>query len=270
MNQLTDEELYKQCSEYGALTLYYRRKFIGLLPEVNHRGLFSKKGFISIFEFAFKLAGLSEEQVKLALRLEERFEDKPILKELLTSGEASIHKLARVASVATPENEHFWAHQVQNLPKKALETLIRDENSLKIDSMPGHNLKLLPEIKSRLASLQEKGIDINQLLFEFLKKRDLEILKSKDQVHVKQTDSRYIPKATREILKKEFGNTCSIPNCKNLANTIHHTQRFSMAKTHDPHFLAPLCKVHHQIAHSIDQKVTKYYARSPHPPKSEL
>ncbi len=40
---------------------------------------------------------------------------------------------------------------------------------------------------------------------------------------------------------------------------IHHTQRFSLASTHDPHYLAPLCKEHHQLAHAVDLKVQEYW-----------
>lgn len=137
---MTDEELYTNCLEYGALALYYRRKFIGLLPEVNRRELYLKKGFSSIFEFAFKLAGLSEEQVKRAISLEERLEACPILKALFQNGDVSIHKISRIAAVATPENELFWAQQVQTLPQKALETLIRDQNVSQLESVRAHNL----------------------------------------------------------------------------------------------------------------------------------
>ncbi|MBI5754420.1 hypothetical protein HZA40_04730, partial [Candidatus Peregrinibacteria bacterium] len=63
---LTDQNLYELCKTYGTRALEWRRKFIGLLPEVNKRKLYQKKGFGSIFEFAKKLAGLSEEQVRLA------------------------------------------------------------------------------------------------------------------------------------------------------------------------------------------------------------
>lgn len=75
------------------------------------------KGFGSVFEFAFKLAGLSEEQVRTALNLEKRFSDKPALKALLEKEGVSIHKLVRIQSVATAENEAFWAQQLQLLPK---------------------------------------------------------------------------------------------------------------------------------------------------------
>ena len=92
--------------------------------------LYEKKGFDSIFQFAAKLAGVSKEQLCTALNLEKDFEDKPLLKKLLVTGEVSINKLVRIQSVATKENEEFWATQVQLLPSRALETLVRDERKI--------------------------------------------------------------------------------------------------------------------------------------------
>ena len=78
--KLTDKKLYELCEKYGASARLWRQKFIGLLPEVNRRRLYEKKGFSSIFEFAAKLCGLSAEQVRLTLNLEKRFENKPVLR----------------------------------------------------------------------------------------------------------------------------------------------------------------------------------------------
>ena len=125
--KLTDEQLFNLCRKYGENAKFWRQKFAGLLPEVFRRSLYEKKGFPSIFVFAAKLAGLSHEQVRLALNLERKFEDVPILHSLLVNGEVSINKLARVASIATPENQEALAQQVQILSNRALETLVRDE-----------------------------------------------------------------------------------------------------------------------------------------------
>lgn len=271
---LSDEDLYDQCREYGMLALLYRRKFIGLLPEVSRRSLYEKKGFSSIFEFAFKLGGLSEEQVKRAISLSERFEDRPQLQGLLTSGEVSINKLARVAAIATPENEDFWAQQVQNLPQKALEVLVKDERSsenknvLPVESVRAHNLKLCEKLEKWLSELQAKGIDINAMLLEFLENREAKIVEEKDELAKQATTSRPLNKRTKTLLEQEHGTKCAIPNCKKPAEQVHHTHRFSLAKNHNPYYLAPLCKQHHQIAHSIDQKVTKHFAPPSHPPRS--
>src|SRR3989339_886260 len=124
---MNDENLYKLCRLYGERARIWRQKFIGLLPEVYKRRLFEKKGFCSIFEFAKKLCGLSEEQVRLVLNLEKRFEKMYVLKGLLVEGKVSVNKLSRIASIAKPENEIFLAGQVQMLSKSAVESLVRDE-----------------------------------------------------------------------------------------------------------------------------------------------
>ena len=76
------------------------------------------KDLILFFEFAFKLCGLSDKQVRLALNLRERVEDKPALKKMLENGEVSMNKLARVVSIATPENEEELAEKVKSFTKK--------------------------------------------------------------------------------------------------------------------------------------------------------
>jgi len=181
MRNLTDQELFELCQTYGENALKWRRRFTGLLPEVNRRKLYEKKGFASIFEFAKKLCGLSEEQVRRVLNLEAKFKDKPALHQALTSGEVSINKLARIASVATSENEEFWIEKSKQLPNRALETLVND---VKFESQDDlfkpkseskfvhvHRLQLDDGVEKELLELQQKGIDVNRELREFLEER---------------------------------------------------------------------------------------------------
>ena len=289
---LSDEKLFQLCKKYGTQAKLWRQKFIGLLPEVYRRKLYEKKGFGSIFEFAAKLAGLSHDQVRLALNLERRFEDKPILKNLLVEGEASINKLARVVSIATPENQEFLATKIQLLPNRALETLVRDEKvalaqireqknengspkplfedkSLHVQTL---NFEISPDVAEELNELYTKGIDINKLLREMLQKRRTEIAEKKEEIAQEISESlltlesaapkisRYIPVRIKKILRQEFGEKCSISTCQRPSTTIHHTQRFALAHSHDPHYLAPLCREHHAIAHSIDIKFQRIKA----------
>ena len=134
IKNLSDSHLYSLCRQYGERTRFWRQKFIGLLPEVNERKLYEKKGFDSIFMFAKILAGLSEEQVRIALNLEKRFSDKPALHELFVNGEVSVNKLVRVVSVATAENQETLADQIKLLSKSSVEVLARDmRNEQKCD-----------------------------------------------------------------------------------------------------------------------------------------
>ncbi|MFA5876701.1 MAG: hypothetical protein WC901_08510 [Candidatus Margulisiibacteriota bacterium] len=266
---MTDETLYELCRHYGKQALEWRNKFAGLLPEVERRKLYKKKGFGSIFEFAFKLAGLSEAQVKLALSLDQKFSDKPVLRELLVSGKASVNKLVRVASVATIENQKFLAKQVETLPNRALETFVRDIKFLHVQKTEKQNrlfenkmeeLKLSDQVVGKLVELQNKGLDINEMILEFLKTREEKIENEKDEISANSAlatakkTPRYIPAKTRHLLKAEHGTKCAIAHCQKPAKTIHHTARFALSQSHNPHYLAPLCREHHLIAHTVDQK----------------
>ncbi|MEK9166713.1 MAG: hypothetical protein AAB836_00235 [Patescibacteria group bacterium] len=248
---MNDKELLEMALTYGRNALLWRQKFIGLLPEIYKRRLFEQKGCSSIFEFAAKFCGLSNDQVRLTLKLEERFTEMPRLHEQLVTGEVSINKLARIASIATKENEVELSEIVQNMSQKAVETLVRDE---KFTGMRAQTLSLNDEVRSRLVELQEKGIDVNELISAALNKREEEIAEEKAQP-VETAKSRPVPAKTERLLTKEHGTKCSIPTCYKPSEVIHHTQTFALSHRHDPNYLAPLCKEHHEIAHAINLKV---------------
>ena len=286
---MTDEKLYQLCKQYGRKSLHWRRRFIGLLPEVNKRGLHEKKGFRSIFEFVAKLASLSQDQVRLTLNLERRLEELPALKGLLVEGKASLNKLTRIVSIATVNNEKELAWKVEQLSQAALETLARDErvfqkqNGLskplfEVKSLRAQtrlhevqssksrplrdslNFELSAEVLEELNTLHTQGQDMNQLLLKLLKERKEKIKEKKEKLskEAERTDSRYIPVLTQELLEEEYGKKCCIKRCLRPTREIHHSQRFSLAHTHDPKYLAPLCHEHHSIAHALDRKAAVY------------
>ena len=325
----SDRKLLTLCREAGRQTLYWRRKFIGYLPEVYRRGLFEKQGCSSIFEFGKKMAGLSEAQIRLALNLEKRFKDKPALRSALVDGEVSINKLTRVASIATSENDKFLAETAKVLSKSSLEVFVRDvrhrqdrqveflrgetveqrclgddderggvkcaetknknglfERHNKAKSLPGQpaeaqrrrvwrggrengtdlKFQLDPEITKLLNSLHKKGIDVNEILMEMLKKRDVEIVSELERVGKKmrlrenrrkvegKAASRYVSVQVERVLEKEFGSKCAVPNCQCESEHTHHVLPFSVVGSHDPRFMLPLCRAHHDIVHSVNMK----------------
>jgi hypothetical protein len=127
---MTDRQLFRLCKKFGRRALEARRKFLGLLPEVERRHLYKKKGYGSVFEFAAKLAGVSREQVDTVLRLERKFTEMPALRESLVKGEISANKLIRVASIATSENQADLAEKAKLLSSRALEIFVKDTKNL--------------------------------------------------------------------------------------------------------------------------------------------
>lgn len=265
---MTDEKLYELCRRYGAQALEARRKFLGLLPEVYKRKLYEKKGCSSIFEFAAKLAGVSHEQVRRVLNLKEKFADKPVLEALLVEGEVSANKLAKIASIATVENQEFLADQVRLLSCRAVETLVRDqkwtgenqkglqEQLFEAKSVHVNTPKLDDDINEQLYELQRKGIDINQLIREMLQLRKTEISATKEKLscEAQQTDSRYVPVAVKNILFEEYGDKCGVRTCDKPSRETHHIQRFGFEQIHDCKLMVRYCSEHHEIAHTIDVK----------------
>jgi hypothetical protein len=276
---MSDEKLYECCQKWGAQALEARRKFLGLLPEVQKRRLYAAKKYCSIYEFAAKLAGVSAEQVDTALRLDRKFSEMPKLHKALVEGEISINKLTRIASVATIENQEELMEKIQILPQKAVEVLVRDikysqTEGVKMEpnvtgfTQVGKDTKLLraqkphqllhfdEDVTTALLELQNKGIDISDIIRNALNNRKINIAQKKEKLvaETKETKSRYIKTEVRKLIEEEHGTKCSIPGCERDARKIHHTQRFALARAHDPRFMAPLCEGHHQLAHAVDQR----------------
>lgn len=271
LSSLTDHELLMLCAQYGTQAKLWKQKFLGLLPEVERRQLYTKERCSSIFEFATKLGGVSREQTLLVLRLDKKFESAPEVHQLLVKGKVSVAKLARIASVTTSENQQFWATQSQRLSQPALETLVRDTKSVRSHASSrnktekisqSNELKLSTNMRQRLLALQNKGIHLEELLEDFLNQREEGIQRQKQLVieEIKRgvKSSRYIPAKIKHLLKQEHGEKCAYEQCANKAVLIHHSRRFGLSPDHNPLFLAPLCKQHHEIAHSIDVRVQGY------------
>lgn len=120
ISDLSDDQLYKKCVECGMNAKEWIRKFAAMLPEVEKRGLHRKKGFTSLYEFAKKLAGMSEFTVDRILRLVKRLEGKPILLREFESGRQSWSKIETVSYIATKETEEDLAKKIEAMPQRAL------------------------------------------------------------------------------------------------------------------------------------------------------
>ena len=141
--KLSDKELYRLCKEYGLAARIWRRRFAGLLPEVVERRLYKKKGYTSIYEFAGKLAGMSKEAVDKVLCISEKLAHKPLLLDQLISGSQGWSKLQRVAYIATPETDGFWAEKVEKMSSLALEAYVHEVRKVKnIDQI--YSLEVTP------------------------------------------------------------------------------------------------------------------------------
>ena len=125
---LSDRDLLTLCKKYGTQTKFWYRKFLGLLPEINRRRIYEKRKCASICEFAAKFGGVTKEQTERVICIERTLLENRMerLRGMLTAGEISMHKLARIMSVVNKENEEILVHAVKNLPQDSLEIYVWD------------------------------------------------------------------------------------------------------------------------------------------------
>lgn len=127
-NHKTDSKiLHQKFTEYGANAKEWTRKCVLLLPEINRQRIWEKKGFSSIYEYAAKLAGMNREKVNESLRILRKIADKPALKKIVEI--KGINAVKPIVTIASVENQNFWAEKAMQLTKNELETYVRDYKS---------------------------------------------------------------------------------------------------------------------------------------------
>lgn len=211
---MTDKQLYSLCKKYGRRVLEARRRFLGLLPEVNRREMaargrgqswLNKRGFSCVYEFAARLGGVTREQVDRVLCLEKRFVEVPVLHEALVRGEVSASKLARVAGVVNISNAGDVLGLAKNLSYAALNIKVQEikmENGLlepekRAESVCAHALEELgvgAEVAEKLMELKRKGLDVNSILSELLARREREMAEEE-----RRLEERIVGKGKPEV-----------------------------------------------------------------------
>lgn len=268
-----DFELHKQFSECGMNAKEWLRKCALMLPEIEDRGIWAQLGFVTIFEYAAKLAGMSKWQVYNAIRIVRSVEDKPALKRVIE--EKGLSAVSPVIAVATNESQEFWAEKAMELTKNELEVFVRDYrwqtietaniNNSAIDEnkncvgsseiLPRQNpqpvkIPIMMDLTSQTFKQLEKlkgGGTWEDAMQKLLKIRQEEV--GRDEPCPVESDSRYIPAHIRRFVIERDNGYCSFPGCTKEYHDIHHVQGFSRDHVHDPSKMFLLCRAHHELSH---------------------
>lgn len=283
--ELSDSELYTLCKEYGLQARVWRRRFAGLLPEVLARDLHRLRGFGSIYEFSFKLAGMSNASVDKVLGLAEKLADKPALREQLVSGSQGWSKIEKVAYIATPETDKEWAEKVETMSASALGAFVQatrgftenengenhtdvgeSQNKFRLEQWGSMSFPVSPEVEKKLRLLKyqlerDKGVtltfnEVFQVLLaqeaggESAPKVVIQVCPECVARKAQEVTGRAIPAGVRRILEAMYHGICGFPACAKPATSLHHTRRYSLDQRHDPKSIVPLCKAHERLVHS--------------------
>lgn len=266
-------DLHEKFQEYGKNAKYWLRQCALLLPEIDRKKIWKKKGFSSIFEYTSKLAGMSHHQVRETLRVMKRLKDKPALKKVVE--EKGINAVRPVAVIATQEDQEFWAEKAREMSVHALETYVREVRK-------SHHVETF-QVRNEL---MEKLIEIkgNRTWDETIE--ELIQLKLQQNPERRTDATRHIPQEIKKAVESRSKGKCEFNGCHKSATLFHHADRFAYFKTHDSTRIFHLCKGHERLCHlglianedlsiqhwqirqtavinTIDAKVQEYYRPPP-------
>ncbi|MBI5152508.1 hypothetical protein HZA39_03165 [Candidatus Peregrinibacteria bacterium] len=278
--KITDKILHDRFTQYGKNAREWLRKCALLLPEIEKREIWRKRGFPNIYEYARILAGMSANAVNDALRILKKAEDKPALQRVIE--EKGINAVRPVIAIATSETASFWAEKAREMGKHTLEVYVKEFQKMQqqeleaagwyIDKTQNNNQSifrtgtenrqtqaLFPEIKTETIQMEINPRTADELRklkgsgnWDELMQKFIELYKEKleaEKPEAVRSESRYVPVAIERHALAKTNNTCAFPGCNRPYEILHHTARFSLTHEHNPDALVPLCKAHEQLAH---------------------
>lgn len=243
-----DKIVHEKFKTYGKNAKEWMRKCVLLLPEIEKRRIWRKKGFTCIYEYAAKLTGMSRNTVDDALRILRKIEDKPELLKVVE--EKGINSVRPIVAIATKENASFWAEKAENMSVNTLRTYRREllDISRNVPESPSEKVTVSMELDPKIAEEFQK-LKGNKNWEDFIKEI-IEAEKAKiEKPEPVKSDSRHIPTKIKKFILKRSNRICEFPNCEKQYKIFHHTKRFALQKTHDHEKIAALCEEHERIAH---------------------
>ncbi|MFA5855169.1 MAG: hypothetical protein WC846_02695 [Candidatus Gracilibacteria bacterium] len=267
-----EQTIHQQFSEAGRSAREWLRKCALLLPEIERLQIWKKRGFLSLYEYAGKIAGMSRASVDDALWVLKRIADKPAL--MRVAEKKGISRVRPVATIATAETAGFWAKKADVTSKHALEKYVGDyrlefrsgTESLSEKSpvvvagqlanspsapravpLKKVTLELDPLLLAKLEKFR-RGRSWNEAIAELLERS----AKAPAQIVMPEpvkTTLRAAPVVIKRFVWERSFGLCSYPTCSRPASSLHHAQRFALEKIHDPARLHPVCTAHERLLH---------------------
>jgi len=275
-------ELHKKFSQLGHERNRLTYELLTLLPEINRLKVYEKYGYPSIITYAGVVGGLSENVVKKRLNLEKHLENLPALKE--TVAKQGIHKVAIIASLATPSTEKEWVNRVKNMNKNDLQELAREirdkENERELglfsttatEAAPGTASEATPETAPCQAIQPKLTIELDEetrFLFLKLKKKIKGRLSNKEALKrmLKKLDSQAATLAavSRKNKKQAHPNGTAKPQNPSICKFLLE-EKLPSKQSEQTHQIIPAKQPTHHIPREKErQAIEKYKGKCAYP-----
>jgi len=191
----TERELHQEFLKLGANRRKLTNELLAILPEIYERRIY-KKYSATIIEYAGKFGGLSKGVVLKRLRLEKYLENKPKLREaIITEG---VHKVALIATMATPETEEAWVDKLKNMSKNAIQELTKEVRN---NTVQNKNSDIFSALKPLAKSISCSAIS-QKITIEFSDEMRTIFLKFKQKISKESAQILSNKEVMEEILKR--------------------------------------------------------------------
>ena len=255
----SEKILHEKFVLYGANAREWTRKCALLLPEIERREIWKKRGFGSIYEYAAKLAGMSRDAVDGALWTLQKTENKPELRKAIE--EKGITSVRLIANLATQETDKFWAEKVREMSSYTLAAYAKEFRKsknhacfeteiLSIKQTQNISMELELGVAEQLQKLKGQS-EWSNLMKKLLQayQAQVEAEKPLPEEIPEKAKSRYIPAKIKSYALAKTNGACAFPSCYKPYEILHHTDGFALTHSHNPDKLVPLCRAHERLAH---------------------
>lgn len=119
--------IHKNFKQIGLNRRGATNTILSMLPEIDRLEIWKKAGFLSIYDYALRIAGLSNRLVNKALEVDKKLESMPKLKALIKT--QGLSKLEIISKVAKIETQDFWSSKAKTMTRDSLQKIALHEKA---------------------------------------------------------------------------------------------------------------------------------------------
>lgn len=286
------QQLHERAVQCARNLISAEAELISLLQLIDDCKGYRFLGYSSLFAYALEALKLSNSQTFELITISRKAKEVPELKQAIASGDLTIGKGRRLASVITQENKAEWIHKGITLTQRELEkeivkvkpreavketmTFVKENRVKLVCGVSEELMKNIERVKDLVSQERKRACTLEDALHELVDlylEREDPVKKARriaskpnnsSQGRVKSLVTKQrkpIPAAVKhEVILRDQGRCVHInPDGKRCNQgrwtDIHHRVRVAEGGENSADNLEVLCKGHHQLTHEHEQQL---------------